>query len=456
MTTSRDVLTVDLALLKTYLDTSHPFLTDIDESASDVWRLSDFWGYADQPHVDIVAAQTMVTEYVDNWRALDSLSSTTVERLKQGYDMSEIEVIRLGNSPDYVSWPGSRSPHWDDFTEEEQREILVNLPELILTTDGVPAEIRTKAWEEFYEELEERIPVEETGMSAKVEVEIPLWVLELSLEYGFSATATEYANGRIVLALELSGELGVEIANTVGGGVAAAYLLKYEFDNQLELTKFFRGMQEHLLSPGRASDYLHKHSALTNQVASIGLYVEMEAEAGLLNAEFEVGGGVGYDFKTEERHLYFYGEMDLEFDFGAVEVDLEAAVEGRWYKGVDTERIVLSGNMALTAELGRLLKIVPESLGGGGGVELLITLDLEHPPARAAWNAFLRGGEGSIGQLYEHLTISGTAYGAIQTDVDVEVNAAVVEVDIEIGNRKSIAYFHKAPGMDIKVIGVPA
>lgn len=431
MRTSHSIHSVDIALLDQHSDNSKSQRLNIEGLV------------AKKPeHLDYMRLPKKVNDFLFDWDRLDSRIAKQAESLRNNPHITEpdaVEVRRLGNSRHHVGWikdPSSRPPSWDDFSPHEQDLILKEDPDFLLTLNGVPADVRKQAWEDYYQEVEGDIAV--IGLEVNVEIEVDVAWVEISVS--LEGRTTVYSDGRCVLELEVSGEVGAELGDLVEAGVEAGYLLVYEFSSPAEMAAFLAKLQGMAIMPGAAALFLHNSDNLTSQIATVGLYVEIDIEVpGVpdLGAEFGIGGGVGRDFKTDEWIFYVDAQLELEMGSGT----FDGEFHGRYYKGPEGDRLTLDAHLAGGMDLYHFFEVPQGVADGGIGVEVSVDLDLRDPLVAHAWDRFRKGDLEFTG-LLKYASVTGNVYASLSKEF--EVDAGVVDVEVEIKHKTYVGSFHKA------------
>ena len=342
------------------------------------------------------------------------------------------------------------SANLDALSDEELDWILENRPEILLTLNGVPTELRLEAMHNF--QLEAAKDFEVFNASASVAVEVDVWVIEVGA--GVQAEIVVMADGTTVLRYSAMGSVGVE--GDVGVAEASAevngsttWVFTFppeEADQALAMINEAQTALVDDLNPTGINDVFESHSDnQTGFILGAGVAVGVEADLPKANdtelsAAFEVGGQMTWDrfSGVHTRGLYLEGSV--------------GDASGR----IDVQESFAQNGDPVAAEL-TISVDAPESFGlPADSGEVKVEVDLSDPRSAAAFEEF-RSDPLSATNVASLLTASTVTTTTSRTVIDeeeefeVDLKAVEIEVSAQVEAEVTVAQAVKAPHTNVFV-----
>lgn len=330
------------------------------------------------------------------------------------------------------------------LTDEELEWLLENRPEILLTLNGVPAELQLEAMVHFQANAASDFEV--FNASAGVHVEVDVWVIEVGA--GLQAEITVMADGTTVLRYRALGSVGVEAdvgaaeasANVNGSTTWVFTFPPDQADQALAMVDEARTALVDDINPLDINEVFEDHSDnQTGFIVAVGVEAGVEAEMpqvddSELSAAFTVGGQMTWDrfSGVHTRGLFVEGNVG---DTG-----------GR----IDVQESFAQNGDPLTAEL-TIAVDAPETLGlPADSGEVSVVVDLSDPRSAAAFDEF-RSDPLSMVAVSNLMTASTVTATTTRTVIDEEeetefdVRAVEIEVRAEVNAEVTVGQLVKPP-----------
>ena len=404
-----------------------------------------------EPYFSTEQALRDLSRYLSEWEALDNRLKEIGDVLSnapQGTDVSQLQLERLGNTSKYVGWIGTASlpPSWDDFSANDQANIIAHDPDFLLGMANVPQDVRTQAWEQYYASVERYLPVISSGARVRVEAEISLYkVLSLEVAAELSVMATVYRDGTVGMDLELSGEIGLKLASVIGVGYDYTRLLRYRFPDEEDMTTFNDTLTGYIKQGDlvQAGKFIAASSYLVGNRSLHAGYLEADlAPVSTQDRTFRLFKGIGRDDHTNEDIEFFGGSLELEIDnLGKLELD----VKGEQLTGPHGDRAIIEGTMFIGKE--QLSELVGDPIDtfDGGAVHLNAHLDLNDPIVRDAWERF-KSWDLNVSEIWSHARVTLSSAVRATEEFDLGMIGTDTSLEAAVSEDIHVLTFHKVPG----------
>lgn len=483
---------IDTELLDGYAIRAEARVIELEQSKASLAETMNYFSSVRDSAEFLQAEDSYVTRTLSEWRKLYGECYLAVRQSSPNWNLKESVIFcSYGSGLKLVLSIGdSGRPDWAALTDREQELLLRLDPDRVLEFANLPEAIKDKAWETFREDMKSIVIL--STESITIHADIDFWVV--SSELGVSAQQTTYADGSVVIEIEATNAVGAEIGTEfevgvgldggakvegkggakvegkaeVGAGLEGTYLLRYKFDNKEDAERFIAELLDATkhaaiamavpvggvgigvgIGAAEIAKQLHNTSSLTNVIAGVGVYGEAGASGQLLfgpmlgSLEVKARGSIGVsrDFVANEFILDANFEANLslgggistkfkEAEFNLNLVDLDAALNLKYYHGSEGDRVSMTGELKGDTALG-LANLIPGiDIPSGAKAMIELELDLENSIVKEAWNEFTD--DFNFTKLCEstsvviHLQIEKTGF-------DANVTAKAFNVGGEIG-----------------------